>query len=199
MTLSCLLSSPSYSSPSVPLELSVDPVFMISLKRWLCCLEMNSTTFSTSASGVHADWILMRELEAGGLKSMSPLPKRPSAPLVPKIVMESMYEPTWKAIRVGKLALIIPVMTFVLGLCVARTRWMPTARAFAASMETEFSISPFVFLLLMRSANSSMIITVMGSLSGIELPFLSSVGSFGFFVRLLKSARFRTLTAASRS
>ena len=36
--------------------------------------------------------------------------------------------------RLGKFALIRPVMTFTDGRCVARIRWMPMARAFCASM-----------------------------------------------------------------
>ena len=47
----------------------------------------------------------------GGINSMSPLPSRFSASLAPRIVRLSMELETWKAIRVGKLALITPVMT----------------------------------------------------------------------------------------
>jgi hypothetical protein len=38
-------------------------------------------------------------------------------------------EVTWKEMRVGKLALIVPVMTSTEGRCVAMMTWMPAARA----------------------------------------------------------------------
>jgi len=40
----------------------------------------------------------------------------------------------WKEMRVGKLALIVPVMTSTDGRCVAMMRWMPAARAIWASL-----------------------------------------------------------------
>ena len=46
---------------------------------------------------------------------MSPCPKSCSAPISPKIVRLSIFEVTWNEIRVGKFALIVPVIT--------STRW----------------------------------------------------------------------------
>ena len=43
--------------------------------------------------------------------------------------------------RDGTLALIMPVITSTRGLCVASTRWMPTARAFWARRMIESSTS----------------------------------------------------------
>jgi len=40
---------------------------------------------------------------------------------------------TWKQIRAGRLDLIRPVITSTVGFCVARIKWMPTARLFCAS------------------------------------------------------------------
>ena len=48
---------------------------------------------------------------------------------------------TANAIREGTFALIIPVMTSTDGRCVARTRWMPTARDFCARRMTASSTS----------------------------------------------------------
>jgi hypothetical protein len=49
--------------------------------------------------------------------------------LASRIVRESILEATRKEIRVGRLALMRPVMTSTDGRCVARMRWIPTARA----------------------------------------------------------------------
>ena len=46
---------------------------------------------------------------------MSPFPSRASAPFWSRIVLESVFDATRKAIRVGKFALISPVMTFTDG------------------------------------------------------------------------------------
>ena len=74
------------------------------------------------------------------------------------MVRESMPLDTRKAIRVGKLALMTPVMTSVLGRWVARMRWMPAARAFWAMRATQYSTS--LPATIMRSANSSMTTTM---------------------------------------
>ncbi len=67
---------------------------------------------------------------------------------------------TAKAMRVGKFALISPVMTSVLGRCVARMRWMPVARAICASRQICRSMSSAAVII--RSASSSMIKTMYG-------------------------------------
>jgi len=63
------------------------------------------------------------------------------------------FEATRKAMRLGKLALMRPVITLTEGRCVAITRWMPTARAFWASIASGPSTSPCT--VIMRSASSS--------------------------------------------
>ena len=63
--------------------------------------------------------------------------------------------------RVGKLALMVPVMTSTEGRCVAMMTWMPAARAIWASRCTAASISlPATSI---RSAISSMMTTMKGS------------------------------------
>jgi hypothetical protein len=66
---------------------------------------------------------------------------------------ESIFEVTWNEIRVGKLALIVPVMTSTDGRCVAMMTWMPAARAICASRCTAPSIS--LPATIIRSAISS--------------------------------------------
>ena len=70
---------------------------------------------------------------------------------------------TWKEMRVGKLALIVPVMTSTLGRCVAMMTWMPAARAIWARRWTAASIS--LPATIMRSAISSMTTTMKGRAS----------------------------------
>ena len=60
---------------------------------------------------------------------MSPLPNSCSAPCSPRIVLLSIFEVTWKDILVGKLALIVPVITSTLGLWVAIIICIPAALA----------------------------------------------------------------------
>ncbi len=56
--------------------------------------------------------------------------------------------------RAGRLALMSPVMTSTDGRCVARIRWMPTARAIWASRQIDSSTS--LLATIIRSASSSM-------------------------------------------
>ena len=65
-------------------------------------------------------------------------------------------EATAKAIAAGKLALIRPVTTSTDGRWVARTRWMPVARASWARRVMGRSVSS---RRIIRSASSSMMIT----------------------------------------
>ena len=58
----------------------------------------------------------------GGMNNISPLPIKASAPLPSKIVRLSIFDATLKAIRLGKFALITPVITFTDGLCVANIK-----------------------------------------------------------------------------
>jgi len=55
-------------------------------------------------------------------KSISPRPSNFSAPKLSSIVRESVLDATENAIRAGILALIKPVITSTLGLCVAKTK-----------------------------------------------------------------------------
>ena len=54
--------------------------------------------------------------------SMSPMPRSCSAPCSPRMVRLSIFDVTWKEIRVGKFALIVPVITSTDGRCVAMIR-----------------------------------------------------------------------------
>ena len=77
------------------------------------------------------------------------------------MVRLSILDVTWKEMRVGKLALMVPVMTSTDGRCVAMMTWMPAARAICARRWTAASISlPATSI---RSAISSMMTTMKGS------------------------------------
>src|SRR5438067_1460885 len=67
---------------------------------------------------------------------MSPWPSSCSPPCSPRMVRLSILEVTWKEMRVGKFALMVPVMTSTEGRWVAITTWMPAARAIWASRWT---------------------------------------------------------------
>ena len=98
----------------------------------------------------------------------------------------SVWLETANAIRDGTFALIIPVMTSTDGRCVARTRWMPTARDFWASRITESSTS--CGEIIIRSASSSMTTSRYGT------------GASPRFARTrLSSARFRARARLIRS
>ena len=60
--------------------------------------------------------------------------------------------------RAGRFALISPVTTSTDGRCVARIRWMPTARAICASRAIDSSTS--LLATIIRSASSSMMTTM---------------------------------------
>ncbi len=132
---------------------------------------------------------------------MSPWPSSDSAPIWSRIVRESIFDDTWKATRVGMLALMRPVITSTDGRCVARIRWMPAARAFCASRAISSSI--FLPATIIRSASSSITTTINGSVasgsgaSGVSengLPsFLPAASASRIF--WLKPARLRTPTA----
>ena len=91
------------------------------------------------------------------------------------MVLESTAEETAKAIRLGILALMIPVITSTEGRCVAITRCIPAARAIWARRQIESSTS--LGAAIIRSASSSIMITIWGIFSSlISCPF-SSLGS----------------------
>jgi len=89
---------------------------------------------------------------------MSPAPSRASAPNWSRMVRESTLEETWKEMRVGKLALMTPVMTSTEGRWVAMMRWIPAARAIWASRARDSST--FRGATSMRSASSSITMTI---------------------------------------
>ena len=96
---------------------------------------------------------------------MSPLPSSLSAPISSSTTRLSVRLATWNAMRAGRFDLIRPVMTSTVGFCVARIRWMPTARLFWARRMMCCSTSlPAVII---RSAISSATITMYGSCRGI--------------------------------
>jgi hypothetical protein len=81
--------------------------------------------------------------------------------------------------RVGKFALIVPVMTSTEGRCVAMITWMPAARAICARRCTAASIS--LPATIIRSAISSMTTTIIGSGSSAR-GWSSKSGLFGLGV-----------------
>ena len=89
---------------------------------------------------------------------MSPWPSRCSAPFWSRMVRESVREETWKEMRAGKFALMMPVSTSTLGRCVASTRWIPAARAICASRWSASSTSCAETTI--RSASSSITTTM---------------------------------------
>ena len=76
------------------------------------------------------------------------------------MVRLSILEVTWKEMRVGKLALMVPVMTSTDGRWVAMMTWMPAARAICARRWTVPSMS--LPATIIRSAISSMTTTMNG-------------------------------------
>ena len=88
-----------------------------------------------------------------GRKSASPWPMSFSAPGWSRTTRESVTLDVAKAIREGTLALMRPVTTSTLGRCVARTRWMPAARASCVIRTIDSSTSRGATI--MRSASSS--------------------------------------------
>ena len=129
---------------------------------------------------------------------MSPLPSSCSAPLPSRIVRESIFDDTRNEMRAGRFALIRPVMTSTDGRCVARIRWMPTARAICASRAIDSSTS--LPATIIRSASSSISTTMKGSVLT-SMPLSSSTGPLfsacaSFRLRLYCSM-LRTPTAAS--
>ena len=127
------------------------------------CSTKKSTTFCTSVSETKAPCTLIGFGSDCGEKSISPLPKSFSAPTVSSIVRESIPEETAKAILEGIFAFISPVITFTLGLCVAITKCIPQALASCASLHIASSTS--FCATIIRSASSSMIISICGNFS----------------------------------
>ena len=100
---------------------------------------------------------------AAAMYSMSPWPSSCSAPCSPRMVRLSNLLITWKLMRVGKFALMVPVITSTDGRWVAMITWIPAARAICASRCTAASIS--LPATIIRSAISSITTTMNGSCS----------------------------------
>ena len=136
---------------------------------------------------------------------MSPRPMRSSAPGASRIVRESIWDAIANAIRLGKLALMRPVTTLTDGRWVARTRWIPVARAFWASRTIGSStVWP---LRIIRSASSSTMITMYGSRSAgsarvslYEAMFLAvAPANFRYRISISPTAHFSAAIARSAS
>lgn len=101
-------------------------------------------------------------------------------------------------------ALISPVTTSTEGLCVATIKWIHTARAFCAILVMHNSVSFLVFLFIIKSASSSMIMIILGTRS-LEGTFsLYSVSFFTlidfssvYLFSISFTAHFRILSAFS--
>ena len=120
-----------------------------------------ATTSRTSSSETHGAWRRRGMLDEAVSRSMSPLPISRSAPGWSRMTRLSASEETEKAMRLGMLALITPVMTSTDGRWVAITRWMPTARAIWAMRTMESSTSRAATI--MRSFSSSTTTRMKGS------------------------------------
>ena len=94
---------------------------------------------------------------------MSPLPMSFSAPELSRMIRDSREEATAKAMRLGILAFMRPVMTSAEGRWVAMTRWTPAARPIWATRQMDSSTS--LAATSIRSASSSMTTTTFGRCS----------------------------------
>ena len=74
------------------------------------------------------------------------------------MVLESILEVTLKAILAGKFALMIPVITFTDGLCVATIKCIPIALANCA--KRAIGVSTSLPAVIIKSANSSITKTI---------------------------------------
>ena len=154
-----------------------------------------------SSSLTNVPWPRRIWLVPGERKSMSPLPRSRSAPHSSRTTRLSVRLATWNAIRAGRLLLIRPVITSTVGFCVARIRWMPTARLFWARRMMCCSISlPAVIIM---SAISSAIMTMNGIVVGIAAASSGPGGSIRLRISSRPSwlycVRWRTPTLASRA
>src|SRR5688572_31022719 len=84
---------------------------MVSSNTGLPCLRRKLASRALSCSEMYGPCRRTHRDEAGGRKSMSPLPSSCSAPLASRIVRESVFDDTRNEMREGRLALIKPVMT----------------------------------------------------------------------------------------
>ena len=94
---------------------------------------------------------------------MSPRPTSFSAPVVSRMMRDSRLEATAKAMRLGILAFIRPVITSAEGRWVAMMRCIPAARPIWATRQMDSSTS--LAATSIRSASSSITTTTWGILS----------------------------------
>ena len=117
------------------------------------CMVTCLTTFSISFSLTHAPCTRIAFEAPIGRNSPSPWPISRSAPGWSRMTRESVTLVTANASREGTFALMRPVTTSTDGRCVARTRWMPLARASWVMRTIESSTSRGATII--RSASSS--------------------------------------------
>src|SRR5713226_8131655 len=82
-----------------------------SLYDGLPCLRRKLASRALSCSEMYGPCSRMKRDDAGGRKSMSPRPSSCSAPLLSRIVRESVFDETRNEMREGRLALMSPVIT----------------------------------------------------------------------------------------
>ena len=110
---------------------------------------------------------------------MSPRPTSFSAPGLSRMIRELMAESTAKAMRLGMLAFIRPVITSAEGRWVAMTRCMPAARPIWATRQMDSSTS--LAATTIRSASSSMTTTTEGMWGRSSRPAAMALYSSSFF------------------
>ena len=114
--------------PSILYALVGMLVFCQLMKLGTTLLAGSLTTEATSPSEIKQPWTRVGLPLPSGAKSISPRPTSFSAPWVSRIMRDSMAEATAKAMRLGMLAFMRPVITSAEGRWVAMTRCIPAAR-----------------------------------------------------------------------
>ena len=150
------------SSTSSAFDVEIFPFSILSItspeySTSSACDLTNSIMLCTSSSETKQPCTLTGLPIPSGLNNISPLPTSFSAPDISKIVLESNWDDTAKAILEGILALITPVIISTEGLCVATIKCMPAALAICARRQIESSTCEGAAII--RSASSSIMIT----------------------------------------
>ena len=112
-------------------------------------------TFMDGGNGLSRDYFVpqvMSALEKDG--KLYELPTSFSAPVLSRMILDSREDATAKAMRLGMLAFMRPVITSAEGRWVAITRWTPAARPIWATRQMDSSTS--LAATNIRSASSSM-------------------------------------------
>ena len=137
---------------------------------------MKSTTLLISSSPTKLPWILVGVFASIGLYNISPFPRSFSAPVISRIVLESIEEETANDTRVGIFDLITPVIISADGLWVATIKCIPAARASWVILIIDSSTS--LAATNIKSASSSIITNINGILFKPQ---------FGFFFNSLST------------